>query len=393
MIARDGDRFDVQLKGSGPTPFSRGGDGRAAVGPVLREFLVSEAMRALGVPTTRSLAAVATGERVDRDRPLPGAVLTRVASSHLRVGTFEYFAARNDREALSTLVDFALARHYPDRVGGPAPAMALLHAVISAQSSLVAKWLSVGFVHGVMNTDNCAISGETIDYGPCAFLDAYDPARRFSSIDHGGRYAFSNQPRIALWNVTRFAEALLPVIDDDESRAISLAEDALSTFAELFDRAYIDAMRARLGLFDARDEDDNALTRDLLALMAEARADFTLSFTRLTALANGESDALGPSLGDGAKWSAWRARWQARAESDGSTREQRIARMRRANPVIIARNHRVEEALVAAEEGDLAPFERLRAALSQPFETRSEFADLAEPPGEAQWSYRTFCGT
>ena len=393
LIARDGSRYDVQLKGSGPTSFSRGGDGRAAIGPVLREFLVSEAMHTLGIPTTRSLAAVATGETVYRDRPLPGAVLTRVASSHLRVGTFEYFAARRDREALATLVEYALARHYPDRVGGPEPAMALLHAVIGAQSSLVAKWLSVGFVHGVMNTDNCAISGETIDYGPCAFLDAYDPARRFSSIDHGGRYAFSNQPRIALWNVTRLAEALLPVIDDDEPRAIALAEGALATFAELFERAYIDAMRAKVGLFDARDDDDNALVKDLLAQMAESRADFTRTFTRLTRLADGGDDELGPSLRDGSRWSSWRERWERRAAGEGTTREQRVARMRAANPVVIARNHRVEEALEAAEDGDLAPFERLRAALAQPFETRSEYADLAEAPGESQWSYRTFCGT
>jgi uncharacterized protein YdiU (UPF0061 family) len=386
-----GRRWDVQLKGSGPTPFSRGGDGRAALGPVLREFLVSEAMHALGVPTTRALAAVLTGDDVVRDEVLPGAVLTRVAASHLRVGTFQYFAARGDREALATLVDVALARHYPEAVGDGPPALTLLDAVMTAQASLVAAWLSVGFVHGVMNTDNCAISGETLDYGPCAFLDAFDPKRRFSSIDHQGRYAFMNQPRMAQWNLARLAEALLPLVDADESRAVALLEAQIETFSARFEAAWAARLRAKLGLREAREGDD-ALGLRLLDLMAVHRVDFTLAFRRLCDLADG-LDLLSPLFGDDAAITAWGEDWRARVASEGRAPADVAAQMRKANPAFIPRNHRVEEMIAAAVEGDLGPFHRLRTVLARPYEEQPAHDELALPPGEAQWRYRTFCGT
>ncbi|MFO0625907.1 MAG: YdiU family protein [Polyangiales bacterium] len=386
-----GRRWDVQLKGSGPTPFSRGGDGRAALGPVLREFLVSEAMHALGVPTTRALAAVLTGDDVVRDEVLPGAVLTRVAASHLRVGTFQYFAARGDRDALETLVGVALARHYPEAVGAGAPALALLDAVMHAQASLVAAWLSVGFVHGVMNTDNCAVSGETLDYGPCAFLDAYDPKRRFSSIDHQGRYAFMNQPRIAQWNVARLAEALIPLVDADEARAVALLEARIATFGGTFEAAWMTRLRAKLGLREAR-EGDAALGQRLLDLMAAHRVDFTLAFRRLADLAEG-LDAFSSLFADAAAIAAWRDDWRARVAAEGRPPAEVAAQMRAANPAFIPRNHRVEEMIAAAVEGDLGPFQRLRAVLARPYEDQPAHDDLALPPGEDQWRYRTFCGT
>lgn len=393
VVAKDGRRVDVQLKGAGPTPFSRGGDGRAALGPVLREYLVSEAMAALGVPTTRALAAVRTGERVYREAPLPGAVLTRVASSHLRVGTFQYFAVRGDVEALARLTEYALARHYPEMCSHEGPALTLIDAVTSAQAGLVARWMGVGFVHGVMNTDNTSIAGETIDYGPCAFLDTYDPGRTFSSIDEGGRYAFANQPRIALWNLARLAEAVLPLVDPDEKRAAEILTTRLERFGPRFEEALAAEMRRKLGLVTAR-EDDLALARDLLARMHENHADYTLTFRRLADVVDaGDESPVATLFDDGGAFAEWAATYRARLAAEPRSPEERAASMRRASPAFIPRNHRVEEMIAAAAGGDMAPFERLHRVLGRPYEDQPGDAELAEPPGEEQWSYRTFCGT
>ena len=394
VVDGHGVRRDLQLKGSGRTPFSRGGDGRAAVGPVLREYLLSEAMHALGVPTTRALAAVTTGEPVLRERPLPGAVLLRVAASHLRVGTFEYFAARRDHEGVERLMRYALERHGPGVPEGERPALVLLDAVMDRQARLVAKWLGVGFVHGVMNTDNTSISGETIDYGPAAFLDAYHPMRVFSSIDRGGRYAFANQPGIALWNVARLAETLLPLIDDDEEEAARIATERLEGFGPRFEEEHGAVLRRKLGLLEARD-DDLGLAKDLFGLMGEGKVDFTLAFRRLTEAAADEkrADTFVELFEEREPATLWLAAWRERVASGSGTASARAETMRAANPAFIPRNHRVEEALAAAEQGDLAPFERLLAVLSRPYDDQPAHADLQEPPGEAQWSYRTFCGT
>lgn len=399
VVGADGVRRDVQLKGSGPTPFSRGGDGRAALGPALREFLVSEAMHALGVPTTRALAVVLTGAPVFREAVLPGAVLTRVATSHLRVGTFEYFAARGDREALALLVDFALARHYPERRGADVPALALFDGVMEAQIRLVSKWLALGFVHGVMNTDNTSISGETLDYGPCAFLDAYHPQRVFSSIDTQGRYAFARQGPIALWNLTRFAETLLPLVDADERRAAEILQGRLETFPARFDEAHLGELRRKLGFSEAHDG-DLELAQGLLQLLAEERIDYTLAFRRLSQEAHfpegttpNENGSFRALFSTPERIAPWLERWRARTSLERLSPEERAHRMNAVNPAFIPRNHLVEGALGAAREGNLRPFERLRAVLARPFEDRPEFADLAEPPGEEQWGYRTFCGT
>jgi uncharacterized protein YdiU (UPF0061 family) len=390
VVGRDGVRRDVQLKGSGPTPFSRGGDGRAALGPVLREFLVSEAMAALGVPTTRALAAVSTGELVFRETPLPGAVLTRVATSHLRIGTFEYFAHRQDREALALLVEHALARHYPERKGQEQSPLALLDAVMEAQVALVARWLGLGFVHGVMNTDNCSISGETLDYGPCAFLDTYDPSRTFSSIDRQGRYAFANQPRILLWNLARLAEALIPLLDGEQKNIVARLEARLERFGPLFQRAYGEVLRAKIGLVEERPGDTD-LARSLLDQMATDRVDHTLAFHRLNRLAAGQPDQLSPLFQDRERILAWIRSWRARF--DGEPRAQALAALARSNPVFLPRNHRIEEVIAAATQGDLSLFARLRSVLARPFEEQPEHAELQDPPGEEQWRYRTFCGT
>jgi uncharacterized protein YdiU (UPF0061 family) len=398
VVGRDGVRRDVQLKGAGPTPFSRGGDGRAAIGPVLREYLVSEAMHALGVPTTRALAAVSTGERVYRDDALPGAVLTRIAASHLRVGTFEYFAARQDRDALERLVTYALERHYAARAAagrerGEPPALTLLDAVLDAQARLVARWMGLGFVHGVMNTDNTSISGETLDYGPCAFLDAYDPKRTFSSIDRQGRYAFGSQPRIALWNLARLAEALLSLVHDDEDEAVRRATATLETFPARFEAAHAAVLRSKLGLLEAR-EGDAALADELLSLMAGASADFTRTFRRLVdATDAGGEDALVAHFPEEGPIRAWLGRWRARRTSEASPPDSQRETMRTSNPALIPRNHKVEEMIAAAIAGDLAPFERMLGALSHPYDEQPDVTDLAEAPGEEQWSYKTFCGT
>jgi serine/tyrosine/threonine adenylyltransferase len=391
-VASNGRRYDVQLKGSGRTPFSRGGDGRAALGPVLREFLVSEAMFALGVPTTRSLAAVLSGDVVQRERPLPGAVLTRVASSHLRVGTFQYFAARRDTEALASLVAFALAKHYPEKAGAEVPALALFEAVVAAQATLVAKWVALGFVHGVMNTDNCAISGETLDYGPCAFLDTYDPERTFSSIDEYGRYAFDQQHLIAGWNLARLAETLIPLVADGSKGAVGLLEAQLEQYPTLFDAAYDREMRRKLGLTEAQ-AGDTELVHGLLNLMAKQRVDFTLTFRSLAyTTAKGEAGFIA-QFSDPDPARQWLVHWQERAKREGSSANQREQVMLQANPLFIPRNHRVEEAIAAATAGNLQPFERLRTVLQRPFDEQPEEQELATPPGDEQWGYRTFCGT
>jgi uncharacterized protein YdiU (UPF0061 family) len=398
VVGTDGVRRDLQLKGAGPTPFSRRGDGRAALGPVLREYLVSEAMAALGVPTTRALAAVTTGELVMREQPLPGAVLTRVAASHLRVGTFEYFAARDDREALSLLTAYALERHYPRApeltAGAPNAALRLLEGVIAAQAALIARWLGVGFVHGVMNTDNTSISGETIDYGPCAFLDEYDPNKTFSSIDRGGRYAFGNQPRIAQWNMARFAETLLPLIADNEEEAARLAMAALGRFPALFADAYAHVMRAKLGLA-TEDENDPALAADLLQRLASSHVDYTVFFRALCAAAEDPSaDAgLASLFEDPGAFHSFAEAWRRRLAAEDVAPRARAEGMRRANPAFIPRNHRIEEAIVAGVGGDFEPFERLLAVLARPFDEQPEFADLAAPPSPDERVRRTFCGT
>jgi uncharacterized protein YdiU (UPF0061 family) len=401
VVGKDGTRRDIQLKGAGRTPYSRGGDGRAARGPVLREYLVSEAMAALGIPTTRALAAVTTGEPVARDGLLPGAVFARVAASHIRIGTFQFLAARDDREGLSTLASYALARHYPDSVGSGNDALALLERVIGAQASLVTRWLGVGFVHGVMNTDNTSISGETIDYGPCAFLDEYDPNKKFSSIDTGGRYAFANQPRIMLWNLTRLAEALLPLLAGDEEEAVRLAQARLERFQPAFEAAHRGILRAKIGL-GARPEDeeeDLALASDLLGRLATDSVDFTLFFRRLCAsaadvAADVETAALFANPGAFHDWSQG---WRARLARDAVAPAPRATAMRRVNPAFIARNHRVEEVIQAAiAHGDFRPFETLLDVVTQPYDDRSDRPDLArfaEPPKAEERVVETFCGT
>jgi uncharacterized protein YdiU (UPF0061 family) len=395
VIDADGVRRDIQLKGSGPTPFSRRGDGRAALGPVLREYIVSEAMAVLGIPTTRSLAAVMTGESVLRETALPGAVLTRVASSHIRVGTFQYFAARGDTEGVRRLADHVINRHYPYLADADRPYHALLRGVIARQADLVARWLLVGFIHGVMNTDNTSISGETIDYGPCAFMDHYDPAMVFSSIDEQGRYAYANQPRIALWNLTRFAECLLPLLSEKQDKAIEDAQLALSGFAESFNTAYQAGLRSKLGLFTAR-EADQALAQDLLDAMAKNQADFTLTFRRLgdAALdASGDAD-IRQLFADPTAYDEWAVRWRQRISGEPQDPAVRQTAMRAVNPAFIARNHWVEAVIDAAvNRDDFAPFEELLTVLSKPYEDQPAFAGYAQAPEPHQRVLQTFCGT
>lgn len=385
IIGRDGKRRDLHLKGAGPTPFSRRGDGRAALGPVLREYIISEAMAALGIPTTRTLAAVTTGEPVFRETTLPGAVLARVAASHIRIGTFEYFAARDDREALRILAEYALARHYPDRQESPTPALVLLEAVCDAQAALIARWTQVGFIHGVMNTDNMTISGETIDYGPCAFMDTYDPATVFSSIDHHGRYAFGNQPRIAQWNLARFADTLLPLIDDNQEKALALAEETINQFPEKYERYWQDGMRRKLGLISEQ-PDDASLIHALLQLMQQQESDYTNTFRLLCSVAEGSPAPAG--------YEAWVTRWQTRLRQERYSLQDAATLMRANTPAFIPRNHRVEAALNAAvKQEDLAPLETLLTVLSTPFDEKPEYTEYAAPPTPHERVRQTFCGT
>ncbi len=395
VLDRDGIRRDIQLKGSGRTPFSRGGDGRAALGPVLREYVISEAMAALGVPTTRSLAAVSTGETVVREQYLPGGVLTRVASGHIRIGTFQFFAARGDVEGVRLLADYVIARHYPNRKDAEQPYEGLLEEIIQRQASLVAQWLLVGFIHGVMNTDNMSVAGETIDYGPCAFMDAYDPATVFSSIDQQGRYAYGNQPRIALWNLTRLAEALLPLLSNVPEKAVEVASHALDGFAPLFQRAYQDGLNRKLGLAPAR-EGDVELARDLLDAMRDNQADFTLTFRRLCTAASDASadEAVRNLFVNPQVYDAWAQRWRERLALDPQDAATRTAAMLGVNPAFIPRNHRVEAMIEAAvEHEDFGPFEQLLQVLSRPYEDQPSFAAYEEPPQPHERVHATFCGT
>ncbi|MFM9861779.1 YdiU family protein [Pseudoxanthobacter sp. M-2] len=392
VVGRDGVRRDIQLKGAGPTPFSRSGDGRASLGPVMREYLVSEAMNALGVPTTRALAAVVTGERVIREEILPGAVLTRVAKSHVRVGTFQFFAARGDIEGIRLLADHVISRHYPQVRAAAQPYLALLEAVVTAQAALVAHWMSIGFIHGVMNTDNMSIAGETIDYGPCAFMDGFDPEQVYSSIDRGCRYSYGNQPRIAQWNLARLAETLLELIDADGTAAVEQAKVAINGFSTHFEASFIDLMRRKLGLGSARDGDLD-LVKSLLGTMAQARSDFTLTFRHLCAAAGGEDAALRGLFTGPAKIDAWLAGWRERLATEGGDDAERAARMRQANPLFIPRNHRVEEAIRAGIANDFGPFERLSAVLARPYDNQPESAAYARPPKPDEVVLSTFCGT
>jgi uncharacterized protein YdiU (UPF0061 family) len=406
VIDRAGQRRDIALKGSGRTPFSRGGDGKAAVGPMLREVLIGEAMHALGIPTTRALAVVATGEPVQRETVLPGAVLTRVAASHLRVGTFQFFAFRNEVERVRQLAEYAIARHDPALAGTPGRFLGLLQNVARRQAALIAQWMNVGFIHGVMNTDNMAISGETIDYGPCAFVEAYDPDAVFSSIDRRGRYAFGNQPDIARWNLARLAETLLPLIADEPEQAARQATQVLDDFVGWYRSELLRGQRAKLGLTRADPGDDpadSALADDWLALLQAQRVDFTLGWRHLGDAAGGDEAPLRALFAEPTSLDAWLARWRERCAAEaGATRPSdaaydpaRTARMHRVNPWIIPRNHRVEEALVAAwRDENLAPFHALLEALRRPFEATAENARYAEPaPVEVTAGYQTFCGT
>jgi serine/tyrosine/threonine adenylyltransferase len=411
VIDRLGRRRDIALKGSGRTPFSRGGDGKAAVGPMLREVLIGEAMHALGIPTTRALAVVATGQPVLRETVLPGAVLTRVAASHIRVGTFQFFAARGDVERVRQLAEYTIARHDPDLVAAPGRFVGLLERVAERQAKLIAQWMNVGFIHGVMNTDNMTISGETIDYGPCAFVEAYDPAAVFSSIDSQGRYAFGNQPSIARWNLARLAESLLPLLAVDEEQATGEAMRVIDSFPTIYRRDLLNGQRAKLGLQRTESADDAAdatLADDWLALLHAGHVDFTLAWRRLADAAEGDDAALralfSSAGADPLAPDAWLARWRERCAGDDqqavsvsgtSAGSARAGRMRRVNPWLIPRNHRVEEALAAAsDDGDLAPFDRLLEALRQPYDETGANTRYAEPAAaDVTASYRTFCGT
>jgi uncharacterized protein YdiU (UPF0061 family) len=387
LVDADGGLRDLHLKGSGRTPCARGGDGLAAVGPMLREYVVSEAMHALGIPTTRSLAVVATGRTVQREIPLPGAVLARVASSHLRVGSFQYAAATGDVDLLRRLADHAIARHHPDAARAEQPYRALFEAVVAAQASLVARWMLVGFIHGVMNTDNMTISGETIDYGPCAFLDAYDPATVYSSIDSGGRYAYGNQPLVAEWNLARLAEAMLPLFADDQEQAVALAVESLRGFRPAYDAAWSAGMRAKLGLPEGLDDAVVVpLVEDLLAVLRRNHVDLTSFFRHLGTAARGDAGPAREMVLHLAAFDAWAEVWRGLGPDPDV--------MDRANPVYIPRNHLVEEALDAATAGDLEPVQRLLDAVTRPFDVRPGLERYAAPaPGDFGATYRTFCGT
>jgi uncharacterized protein YdiU (UPF0061 family) len=403
QITPNGERYDIQLKGPGKTPYSRRGDGRAALGPMLREYIISEAMFALGIPTTRSLAVVATGEPVYRENVLPGAVLTRVAASHIRVGTFEYASAKGDISLIQALADYTMRRHYGETINAENPHLAFFQAVAERQAQLIAKWMQVGFIHGVMNTDNMALSGETIDYGPCAFLDAYDTATVFSSIDQHGRYAFANQPRIASWNLARLAETLLPLFADDEQAAIALAQQALVDFGESFNRHWLSGMRKKLGLQN-EEEADSELVTALLSLMQQHQADYTNTFRRLS----GSASASAPAENHGttanalpgtetlfatAEFTAWAGNWWARVKRQSISPTEALTNMRAINPAVIARNHKVEEALKAADNGDMSAVHHLVAAVKQPYVESAENKDYREAAPQSAEPYRTFCGT
>jgi uncharacterized protein YdiU (UPF0061 family) len=391
VIDREGIRRDIQLKGSGRTPFSRGGDGRAVLGPVLREYIVSEAMAALGVPTTRALAAVTTGEHVWRETPEQGAVLTRVASSHVRIGTFEYFANRGDVDGVRTLADYVIARNYPELTQAGEPYRALFEIVVKRVAALVAHWMQIGFIHGVMNTDNMSIVGETIDYGPCAFMDWYDPATVYSSIDAQGRYAYGNQPHIAHWNLSRLAGSLLSLLAPERDQAIPIAQAALDTFPACFADAYWDGFARKLG-FAGNREGDDALVQDLLDRMTANRADFTLTFRGLCDAAIGNDAVRGQFAGPSA-FDEWAVKWRKRLAEDEISAEERRLAMRRVNPAFIPRNHRIQSVITAAQAGDFSVFAEMMEVLSKPYEDQPEHAIYAVQPQPEEIVHRTFCGT
>lgn len=397
VIGKDGKRYDLQLKGAGRTAFARGGDGRSPLGPVLREYVISEAMATLGVPTSRSLAAVTTGERVMRDDMLPGGILTRISSSHIRVGTFQFFAGQNDHDGVRTLADHVIARHYPQAADAERPYAALLKAVIGRQAELIAQWQQLGFIHGVMNTDNMLVCGETIDYGPCAFMDNYHPDTVYSSIDSGGRYAYSNQPGIGQWNLAWLARALLPLIDKDEDVAVREAQQALDDYVPQYQHAYDNVMAGKIGLSQAS-ADSKALVEELLQLMAAANADYTLTFRRLTELAGPQAGYEGDSVAELVELpdnlTGWIDQWQALLSRDSAHAEERQLRMLRTNPAYIPRNHLVEEVIRAAvDNNDLGPFHRLVDRLAEPFLYDATDSRYATPPTPQQVVARTFCGT
>ncbi len=389
VIDTNGKRRDIQLKGAGPTPFSRRGDGRAALGPVLREYILSEAMFALGIPTTRALAAVLSGDKVYRQPISPGAVFTRVASSHIRVGTFQFFATRGDVASLRRLADYVIERHYPGIRHKARPYVALLESIIDRQAGLIAKWMAVGFIHGVMNTDNMTVSGETIDFGPCAFMDAYDPARVFSSIDEHGRYAFSNQPLVAQWNLARLAETLLPLIDEDAQAAVGLATPLLEAFPTLFESYWLAAYRGKMGLSLASDG-DKILIQDWLDLLHKNAVDFTTAYRSIS---NADVGSLRALFIDHQAFDEWHQRWQVRLAQENIPVTERRRGMLSANPAYIPRNHRVEQVIVAALAGDFAPFHKLVQVLEKPFDDQPEFAAYQTPPLDNELVSQTFCGT
>ena len=392
VVDRSGSRRDLHLKGSGRTPFARGGDGKAAVGPMLREYLIGEAMHALGIPTTRALAVVATGEPVRRETVLPGAVLVRVAASHIRVGTFQFAAAR-DPQLVRRLADYAIARHHPHALEAENPYLAFYEAVVDAQASLVSRWMLVGFVHGVMNTDNMTISGETIDYGPCAFMEAFDPATVFSSIDHGGRYAYGNQPAMAQWNLARLGETLLPLLDPELEAAYAAATEVLDSFADRYQESWSRGMRAKLGLAEAGDE-ESAVVADLLELLRTQSVDFTSFFRSLSSCVVGDLEPARSLFAEPTALDAWGGRWRARLAAQGADLPAVADAMKRVNPAYVPRNERVEEALAAATAGDLEPFHTLLDVVRHPWEERAGLERFAAPaPPSFAGAYCTFCGT
>lgn len=387
QITDSGERFDIQLKGSGRTPYSRGGDGRAALGPMLREYIISEAMHELGIPTTRSLAVVTTGETITREEYLPGAVLTRVAASHIRVGTFEYASRFGTSEDVRCLADYTIKRHFPSIATLENKYLQLLREVIKRQASLISKWQLVGFIHGVMNTDNMAISGETIDYGPCAFMDVYDPTTVFSSIDTHGRYSYENQPKMAVWNLARFAETLLPFLHDDKNKAVSIAQEELAKFESLYQEHWLSGMRAKLGLYN-NEVEDLSLIKDILQLMQQHKADYTKTLQSLTFDKND-----GQNLFSSPDYHHWHERWQARLSRQSISKAESKELMKSHNPAIIPRNHRVEDALAAANEGDLSKMHKLLDALKNPYRYTPEQEEFSTLPAPEFCHYKTFCGT
>ena len=386
-LSKNNKRFDIQFKGSGKTPYSRNGDGRAALGPMLREYIVSEAMHSLGIPTTRSLAVVKTGENVIRETPLPGAILTRVAASHIRVGTFQYVTATEDEKNLKTLFDYTIDRHYPKIKDSKTPAIDLLKIVMEKQIKLVVDWMRVGFIHGVMNTDNMAISGETIDYGPCAFMDAYDPETVFSSIDHNGRYAYFNQPGITKWNLARFAETLLPLIDKNKDKAIKIATEIINNFGEIYKKNWLEMMKKKLGLIGEKDNNEK-LIYDLLSLLHEQKADYTNTFCSLM-----NEDVQNDKIFNNKEFIDWHQKWKECLAKNNNSTEESLKLMRSVNPIVIPRNHKVEEVLEAANKDDLNPFHDFLKVLAKPYENQIKNNNYQSPAPPSEKKYQTFCGT